>query len=321
MTIAFTRLEDDQWDALVDSSPQGSPFNRTELLDALGTQSIRWGALDGTTVLAGAAVQLDNGNVPIGPPRTFGYCQGVLLAPQVQTLPAHSRSRKELDITRTLVEGLTAEYRAVWLGLHWGLRDLRSFQWINYHQPYAGQFQIALRYTGILDLAPFATVDAYVSSLGKGRRGDYTKARNSGIVIRASDDIDVLDRLHRLTFSSQGAQRGSLEHQLRPMMLAALQNGFGEQLVAYTPSGEPISASFFVWNRTTSHYLFGASDPACRDTGAATLIMVENISRAMQRGNRDIDFVGINSPQRGGFKTSFNAIPVPYFDVHWHRPD
>ena len=31
---------------------------------------------------------------------------------------------------------------------------------------------------------------------------------------------------------------------------------------------------------------------------------------------QNIDFVGVNSPNRGDFKTSFNADIKPYFDVY-----
>lgn len=313
-------LSDSQWDALVAESPQGSAFNRREFLDALGTRSVRLGVMDGSDVLAGIAIQTDATGVPLGPADTFGYYQGILLSAEFASLPEHSRTRREFEATEKLVAGLTARYRDLWLGLHWRLRDLRALQWLNYHAPEAGQFQLTLRYTGILDLSHFADVDAYVDSLGKGRRGDYRKARNAGIVVRSSDDLDILDRLHRLTFAHQGAERGSLDRQLIPMAQAALQHGFGELLVAAAPDGNPLSASLFIWDRTTSHYLFGASDPARRDTGAATLVLIESIARAMARGLRHIDVVGINSPQRGNFKTSFNAAPAPYFDASWHRP-
>lgn len=313
-------LDDSQWDALVDASPQGSPFNRRDFLDALGTRSMRLGLLEGSKVLAGVAVQLDDENAPVGPPHTFGYYQGILLGPQLDLLPEHSRSRMELEVMSRLVSGLAARFPDIWLGLHWRLRDLRALQWFNYHDPRQGQFRLALRYTGIIDLSPFTDTDSYLATLGKGRRGDYRKAMKSGIEVRPSDDVDILDHLHRLTFGNQGANRGCLEHQLKPLARAALHHGFGELLVAWTPTGRPVSASLFVWDQTTSHYLFGASDPDDRNSGAATLVIVENVTRAIRRGMRRVDVVGINSPQRGGFKTSFNAMPVPYFEADWHRP-
>ena len=91
-------------------------------------------------------------------------------------------------------------------------------------------------------------------------------------------------------------------------------------LVAYTADGAPASASLFLWDQRTGYYVFGASDPAYRSTGAATVVMVESLWHAIERGLSQIDFCGINSPQRGDFKTSFGAAPVPYFDIFWSRP-
>lgn len=320
MDAGVVRLNDGQWDALVETSPQGSVFNCREFLDALGTNSLRLGIVDGPDVLAGVAIQTDDRGTPVGPPDTFGYYQGILLSPGFDILPNHSRVRRKFEAVEGLLTALTTNYSELSLGLHWRFPDLRPLQWLNYHLPNAGRFELTPRYTGLLDLSPFADINAYVGSLGKGRRGDYRKARNGGIAVRPSDDPDILDCLHRLTFADRGADRGSLGHQLKPMAQAALEHGFGELLVASTPTGDPVSASLFIWDRTTSHYLFGASDPAHRDTGAATLVLVENVARTMHRGIRFIDVVGINSPQRGNFKTSFNAVPVPYFDARWRRP-
>jgi hypothetical protein len=40
----------------------------------------------------------------------------------------------------------------------------------------------------------------------------------------------------------------------------------------------------------------------------------------MDNGMKMVDFGGINSPNRGDFKISFNAKPVPYFITSWDRP-
>lgn len=321
MTTAISRLDAAQWDALVSASPQASPFNWRVFQLALGTQPVHWGIVEAGTVQAGVTVQLDETGTPVGPPDTFGYYQGILIAPHIQSLPEHSRNRRELEIIGQLAEGLAEHYDDIWLGLHPEFRDLRALQWFNYHHPEQGQFYLALRYTGILNLRGYGDMTAYQATLGKGRRGDLKKALKCGIILRNTDDVAILDRLHQQTFAFQNAERGCLERQLTSIATAAIRHGFGELLVAYAPSGAAISATLFVWDSTTGYYLFGASDPGYRDTGATTLVMLESIARAMGRGIRRIDFVGINSPQRGDFKTSFNAAPVPYFDAHWHRPE
>ena len=41
--------------------------------------------------------------------------------------------------------------------------------------------------------------------------------------------------------------------------------------------------------------------------------MFEQIQYCIEQGLSYVDFIGINSPLRGDFKTSFNADPRPYF--------
>jgi lipid II:glycine glycyltransferase (peptidoglycan interpeptide bridge formation enzyme) len=62
--------------------------------------------------------------------------------------------------------------------------------------------------------------------------------------------------------------------------------------------------------------LFGANDPAMREANASSKLLLDNIALSAQKGLQIFDFVGVNSPQRGDFKLSFNAELVPYQEVH-----
>jgi len=75
-----------------------------------------------------------------------------------------------------------------------------------------------------------------------------------------------------------------------------------------------------LFDQRRAYYLVGANEPHYRHTGSAAYLMLENIRRCQAKGLAAVDFVGINSPNRGDFKTSFNAVPVRYFDLTWERP-
>ena len=65
----------------------------------------------------------------------------------------------------------------------------------------------------------------------------------------------------------------------------------------------------------------GASGPCrARQGGAATRLMLDSIFEAKRRGLVELDFVGVNSPDRGDFKLSFNPELKPYFEVQYGRP-
>jgi lipid II:glycine glycyltransferase (peptidoglycan interpeptide bridge formation enzyme) len=133
--------------------------------------------------------------------------------------------------------------------------------------------------------------------------------------------VDLLDRLHALTFARQNIERDPDEVRLlRSVSRAALEKGFGELLTCVSPDGAVVSATLFLFDRDCAYYWVAANDPEYRKTGCASYLLIENIRYWQKKGLRALDFVGINSPNRGDFKTSFNAVPVPYFFVTWERP-
>ena len=101
----------------------------------------------------------------------------------------------------------------------------------------------------------------------------------------------------------------------------SLLNGFGRLLVCKNKNGDPVSAALFIFDNKCGYYIIGATDPEYRKIGTGSYVMFEQIMRCKEQGLKIVDFCGINSPNRGDFKTSFNAQPVPYFDVTWNRVD
>ena len=74
-----------------------------------------------------------------------------------------------------------------------------------------------------------------------------------------------------------------------------------------------VAATLFLHDDRSSYYLFGATDPAFRRTGAGTFVLLKMIERSLAAGTKEVDVVGVNSPNRGDFKTSFNARIEPFF--------
>jgi len=75
----------------------------------------------------------------------------------------------------------------------------------------------------------------------------------------------------------------------------------------------PASAVLFLYDDRTAYYMFGANDPAYRNTSAGTFLLMNMIKEAFEMGLKEIDFVGVNSPNRGDYKISFNADIKPHF--------
>jgi hypothetical protein len=305
------------WDDFVATSPQGNLFCQTKFLDLFQKNYELLSVCKGDEILLGAVVVKDEDNQPVLHP--FMY-QGVLFARSMVTLAPHKRVKKALELVDFLLAEVEKRYQRICFSLHPSFIDLRSFQWHNYHSPEKGQFKIDLNYTGILSLEKVENLEQIFMESRTLRRRNYNKSLKEGFTIEESDDIKVLDVLHSQTFERQGIGRSSGEKFMATTLAKkAISLGFGRLMICRDSSGSPASASLFLFDDKTAYYLIGANDPKFRKYGTGSYVMFEQIKRCLEHGLSQVDFVGINSPMRGDFKTSFGAVPVPYHTVCWNH--
>lgn len=311
----------EEWDAFVMRSPQGNVFCRTSFLDALEVDYELWWVEEDGRLRLGAAVVKDDTGQPCRAPSDLSLYQGVLFDEGHSRLPVHTRLKETSETLNFLLEELKARYHRVSFCMHPEMEDMRSFSWFHYHKPGHGQFRITLYYTGLIDLGRAGEFDTYVETVRHTRRYEYRKALKAGVTVEPSRDLDVLDVLYRRTFERQGITLPpALMARIRSIAKVATAQGFGELLLCRSASGEPASATLFLYDQRCGYYLIGANDPAFRDVAAGTFVMLESLRRCHTRGLRWVDVCGMNSPNRGDFKASFNAAPVPYFVATWDHP-
>ncbi len=307
------------WDALVSRSPQGSVFCRSGFLDALGAPHDTWLLQADGRILAGAVLLKDEqGNVGAAPHPLSMY-HGVLLEAGLATAQPHRRYKEGLEITAILLQELEKHYSRLSFCLHPCFDDLRAFSWFHYHQREQGMFNIGLNYTGIIDLG-ILDFETYLATIRSCKRREYRLALKNGLTAEISDDLVVLEKLYRMTFERQGTTKSSEELRLvRAIAQASLAQGFGKILLVRLPGGEVASATLFLHDEHAGYYLIGANHPDYRNTYSGVFAFVESCRRCHEQGLKQIDVIGINSPNRGDFKTSFNAVPKPYFVVNWDK--
>lgn len=307
------------WDAFVAASPQRSIFASSKFLDSLQVDYDLVTCYEKNQIVAGVVVIFAESGSPIDRPFPFTQYLGVLLADNSNQAP-HSRIAHEFRVVEFLVARLAERYRKFCLCQSWRLHDLRPFQWHNYHEPDKGQFALALRYTGILEVKKFVDFENYLSSVRTLRRREYIKASQL-LELSSSNDELILDALHEKTFARQNIDRTDMESALvKSISRHAIAGNFGK-IGCATLDGVPVSATLFLYDERTAYYLFGANDPAHRNKGSGTFLMMRMIQDAFEQGIQEVDFVGVNSPNRGDFKTSLNAQLRPYFITSFSRPE
>jgi len=293
------------WDAFVSTSQQRSIFVYSKFLDSLNADYDLVTCCEKGRVVAGAVLIYSDAGEPIDRPYPFTQYQGVLLADSASQ-SAHSQITHEFKVVEYFISQLTEHYTKCCLCQSWRLNDLRPFLWHNYHDPEKGQFKLDLRYTGILDLKKYDNFDAYLSSVRLCRRQEFKKSSQI-LKLEFSRDEAILDTLHAMTFERQSIERNNQDSVLvRSICKHAIAGEYGKMSVALLDE-MPVSAVLFLYDDRTAYYLFGANDPAYRNTGAGSFLLLHMIKDAFEQGMEEIDFVGVNSPSRGDYKVSLNA--------------
>lgn len=313
--LELTEVDDDaQWDALVARSPQGTVFSRSTFLRSLGVPFRRYViGTPGQPQALCAALEDGGGEELIG--YAFTPYLGLLFLPDRAVL-ARQRVHDEFRLAQWAIEALTARYRAIAMTLSWHFTDLRPFLWHNYHDSALGQFSVTPRYTGVLDLDALDSA-SFPAQTRACRRQELRKG--AAYEVREERDIEPFLALYASTFARQNIALSDTTLALvRSITSAALEHGYGRLSSCSTPQGTA-AMTLFVFDDKRAYYLFAANDPDMRNSGAATRLMFDNIFDAKARGLSELDFVGVNSPNRGDFKLSFNPELKLYFDLRYRR--
>ena len=83
--------------------------------------------------------------------------------------------------------------------------------------------------------------------------------------------------------------------------------------------GTPGSIAVYAFDQRRAYYLFGASDPAMRDSPAGTAVLWDAFTALSKEGISQVDLEGVNSPRRGWFKLSFGGDLRPYYQISMAR--
>ena len=308
---------DSEWDEFVLRSEQGSVFALSAFLRAQAVASNRL-LLEMDGKIVATALIIEPNISDFRAPSPYSLYQGIALLPL--TGSEHSRVSQSLKIIEACSGALAERYRSFALCQSPAFTDLRGFQWFNYHTPQHGRYQLDLQYTGIINLAEYESHDHYLTTIRSSRRQDAKKAGRLNMKVEESADVAEFMRLYRLTFDRQDIEvdeRSLLK--VTRIVEESLNTGIGRLVLCRDAHGVACSAVVTLQDARCVYYMFGATDPEFRSTGAHTALLLDRIGDAREAGRMKFDMVGVNSPQRGDFKTSFNAKPVPFYSLSYER--
>lgn len=140
------------------------------------------------------------------------------------------------------------------------------------------------------------------------------KSAKNKVCIHHETDIEILLTLLDKTFEAQGRRNPMPKEAIRSIVEACGRNGHGQYIDARDKEGNVHSCGYFVHDEKVCYYLFGASDPRFRSSGAQSLVLWEAIQMAAGRSSV-FDFEGSMVEGIENFFRQFGGRCMPYYEV------
>ncbi len=320
-SLEKSELDGKRWDDFVERSPQGSVFLDTDFLDAHRRSYRRFFILKGDTTKAGLVLFFSEDGSRVELADYVPY-NGLLFQPQAPEQRAVKYLSEQFQLTEFVVEELLSKFESVTLSLPPEFNDLRPFQWHNYHSSNVSRkYEIRCRYTSYLNIAELSAAPAELETrlfkgLAESRQGEIKKARKAAAVAKPSRDVQAFMRFYLKLMEEQGvALPSEMPAVIGSICEKMLATGKAQLFAVDGPGGQPSYFTFFMVDKKRAYYLFGAGDSSQRESYAGTVALWDAFKILASNGVAEVDFVGVNSPRRGGFKLSFGGSLLSYFEV------
>ena len=306
------------WDKLTAKSPNSTVFATGEYLAAIRHPYSVYCICKGQEIRGGlvAPESADKENAVCNPLLVY---TGVLF-PAI----AHNQNRAQItterfEVCEAAAQALPALYKDIELALSPGVSDIRPFLWYNYGGE-GRHFIPSVRYTAEVPIAELAVKTMDESELfaqcAAARRQEVRYARQKGVTTTEEHLPEQFVEFYALTMTRQGiAVSEGYKDDMRHLITELGKAGKARMFVSRTAKGEMGSMAVMALDQYRAYYLFGANDPALRDTHCGSAVIWDAFTALAQDGVSLVDMEGVNSPRRGWFKLSFGACLQTYYEL------
>ncbi|MCU1307529.1 MAG: putative methicillin resistance protein [Acidobacteriaceae bacterium] len=285
------------WDALVQSSPQGSVFGRSWWLNAVG--NVRVLALfSRSEMIAGIPLYFETHfGIPVCTMPKLTQTWGIIMPPlEGKRVTATARETK---ILRAFAIALS-RYKLFFQAFHPSLSNWLPFYWSGFRQ--------TTRFTYVID--DLTDLNRVWNGISDKTRCEITKAQRAGLTV-VPCAIEDVHRCECQSFLRQGRRPSHSESLLNGIHDSAKENDSGACFAVVDQKGTVHSACLLVWDRHRAYYLVGGAVSGLRTSGANSLGVWSAIQFVAQR-SRAFDFAGSVIQSIEHFNRNFGAKQVPY---------
>ena len=306
------------WDKLTAKSPNATVFSAGEYLAAIRHPYSLYCIYKAQEIRGGLVVpeSADKANAVCNP---FLVYTGVLF-PHI----AHNQNRAQItterfELCEAAAEALPCIYKDIELALSPGVSDIRPFLWYNYGGE-GRRFIPSVRYTAEVPIAELAVKNMDESDLfnqcAAARRQELRYARKKGVTTAEEYLPEQFVEFYVMTMARQGMSvSGEYMDDMRHLITELGKAGKARMFVSRTAQGEMGSMAVMALDQYRAYYLFGANDPALRDTHCGSAVVWDAFTALAQSEVSLVDMEGVNSPRRGWFKLSFGALLQTYYEL------
>lgn len=312
-SVRFLREEEyETWDRLVDQSPYGTVFHRSEWCRALyqldpGVALQIAGCFSGERLVGG----LITGSRRkwkvfhlMVPPYASPF--NGLVIEERETKQSGKAENHRREIFSSILSFLERHFDLGFFALHPDIRDIRSFIWNN------NKVEVLYTYRSRLpDPADLFNqfLPALRRQIKKGEQLPYE-------ILEAETDAEISE-VHDLILSSY-ARQGHLFRFSREQFVTFSKNPFIRELLkcyVIRWEGKLVSALVILMDGTTAYYWLAGGNHHYFNTGLNQVLLWQVFQRLIASGCEMFDFVGANTPSISVYKSGFNFDLVPYYRI------
>jgi lipid II:glycine glycyltransferase (peptidoglycan interpeptide bridge formation enzyme) len=292
------------YDNFVDSSPQGSLFQKTWWLETIAENNYK-------------ILQVKrNDEILAAWPLTFRKIAGSnlillpLLTPRLGIMFAPSQKMKysdqlsdEIDLISELIDLLPK---------HCLFYQRFAFEFTDWLPLYWAGFKQTTRYTYVID--DLSDLNRVWDNIRYSTKRKINMAQKHGIKVVTDLSLEKLLDLNEMTYKRQKlAAPYSREYVYRIDEACRMRNA-GKMFFAVDQAGQIHAAVYIIYDRKTAYYLIGGADPSLNNCGAHFLALWEAIKFA-GLVSRSFDFEGSMHKNIESVFRGFGGVQKPYMEI------
>jgi len=314
-------VEDNEaWDRVVDSSPQGTIFAQSDYLRlAVDNYRCYW-VLKGNQIKAGLSIVLNTAEDAC----VFDdlVIHNGLIFVEEHTQKVTKRYSERFQITEFVINWLVDRYRKVELSLSPQFEDPRPFIWHNYHSKNPkDHFVVDLKFTSYLEISSLCVSEneestALFRGLENLRQRNIREARRDSTTYEIESHTEIFLEYYAELMRNQSEQQDTEKlHRMRRLINGLIELDQAVMVMSRNGEGIPIYLTIFCWDSKRAYYLFGAPNPDATSRYKGTISFWDGFHELARKGISTIDMEGVNSPDRGWFKLSFGGDLRCYYEI------